>query len=69
MTAAVKTGKWINNPPRIHSTCSICGENGFSHYDFCPWCGSKMHETNIETGESDSRWVPVTEKLPEQTGH
>lgn len=34
-------GYWIKEPPHIWRKCSVCGESGFAHYDYCPWCGSK----------------------------
>lgn len=39
---------WIYTPPRIFSRCSGCGEDGYKHYDYCPWCGRKMQEERTD---------------------
>ena len=41
MNRVINHGEWIDQKPKIHKKCSVCGEWGFGHYDHCPWCGSR----------------------------
>lgn len=48
--APANTAEWIDNSPSIFHRCSHCGCGGYRHFEYCPFCGSKM--TNyVETGE------------------
>ena len=38
-------GKWVELPPfKNIYTCSLCGEWGEHHWNYCPHCGAKMDE-------------------------
>lgn len=40
----VRRGKWIELPPfKNIYTCSLCGEWGEYHWNYCPHCGAKMY--------------------------
>lgn len=36
-----KRGKWLKNEPSVFRICSNCLNEGYAHYNYCPWCGSK----------------------------
>lgn len=43
-----KTGKWDTEIMTVHGhksaifACSVCGEESYDEYDFCPNCGAEM---------------------------
>lgn len=58
--AEQKFGKWIvMDDDRISGRCSVCGweahmyEDDVVGMDYCPNCGAKMEEQNVEKGTAD----------------
>ena len=50
----VRSGIWVDCAPSIWHKCSECTQNGFSHYDYCPWCGAKMIKAPRKTEASEA---------------
>ena len=47
------SGKWIftTEGNTDHITCSICGRDSMSNFDYCPNCGAKME---VKDNEADN---------------
>ena len=39
-----KRGQWLDSYKR--QTCSLCKGRGFKSWNYCPYCGAMMKETN-----------------------